>query len=82
MILAINIYAWTNSWYWVLAIYNMYITCNRNMGFNDKMKYFLLIFLLISCSRDFSIDPTTTISKEIIKFLYDESKPKPVMEWD
>ena len=50
------------------------------MGFNDKMKYFLLIFLLISCSRDFSIDPTTTISKEIIKFLYDESKPKPVME--
>ena len=50
------------------------------MGFNDKMKYFLLIFLLISCSRDFSIDPATTISKEIIKFLYDESKPKPVME--
>ncbi len=44
------------------------------------MKYFLLFLMIIGCSRDFSLDPTTTISKEIIKFLYEESKPKPVME--
>ena len=44
------------------------------------MKYILLFLLVTDCSRDFSLDPTTTISKEIIKFLYEESKPKPVME--
>jgi hypothetical protein len=44
------------------------------------MKYILLFLMIIGCSRDFSLDPTTTISKEIIKFLYEESKPKPVME--
>lgn len=44
------------------------------------MKYILLFLLVTGCSRDFSLDPTTTISKEIIKFLYEESKPKPVME--
>jgi len=44
------------------------------------MKYILLFLVIIGCSRDFSLDPTTTISKEIIKFLYEESKPKPVME--
>jgi len=44
------------------------------------MKYFLLFLLLIGCSRDFSINPTTTISKEIIKFLYEENKSKPVIE--
>ena len=44
------------------------------------MKHILLFLLVISCSRDFSFDPTTTISKEILKFLYEENKPKPVME--
>ena len=44
------------------------------------MKYLFIILILTNCSKDISFDPTTTISKEIIKFLYDESKPKPIME--
>jgi hypothetical protein len=45
------------------------------------MKYLILFLFLIGCSRDLSFDPTVTISKELIKFLYDESnKEKPVME--
>jgi hypothetical protein len=45
------------------------------------MKHLILFLFLISCSRDLSFDPTMTISKELIKFLYNESnKEKPVME--
>ena len=45
------------------------------------MRYLLLLFMLIGCSKDISFDPTTTISKEIIRFLYNESnKERPVME--
>ena len=45
------------------------------------MKYFILTLLLFSCSKDISFDPTTTIGKELIKFLYNESmKEGPVME--
>jgi len=45
------------------------------------MKHLILFLLLLSCSRDISFDPTTTISKELIRFLYNEStKEKPVME--
>ena len=45
------------------------------------MKYILIVFFLISCSRDISFDPATTIGKELIRFLYNESiKEGPVME--
>jgi hypothetical protein len=45
------------------------------------MKYLILLLILTSCSKDISFDPTTTISKEIIRFLYNESiKEGPVME--
>ncbi len=45
------------------------------------MKYVFVLLMLIGCSRDISFDPTTTIGKEIIKFLYNEStKEGPVME--
>jgi hypothetical protein len=45
------------------------------------MKYIFIFLLLISCSKDISFDPTTTIIKQTIKFLYDESsKETPVME--
>ena len=45
------------------------------------MRYVFILLLLIGCSKDMSFDPTITISKEIIKFLYNESnKEKPVME--
>ena len=45
------------------------------------MKYIFVILFLVSCSKDISFDPTTTIIKQTIKFLYDESnKEKPVME--
>ncbi len=45
------------------------------------MKYVFVLLMLIGCSRDISFDPTTTIGKEIIKFLYNEStKESPVME--
>ncbi len=45
------------------------------------MKHLILFLFMLSCSRDLSFDPTTTISKELIKFLYNEStKEKPVME--
>ena len=45
------------------------------------MKYILILLMLSSCSKDISFDPTTTIVKQTIKFLYDESnKEKPVME--
>jgi hypothetical protein len=37
--------------------------------------------MLMSCTRDVSFDPTVTISKEIIKFLYKESnKEEPAVE--
>ena len=37
--------------------------------------------MLVGCSKDISFDPTVTISKELIKFLYNESvKEGPVME--
>jgi hypothetical protein len=45
------------------------------------MKYLILFLFLIGCSRDLSFDPTITISKELIRFIYNEStKDKPVME--
>jgi hypothetical protein len=45
------------------------------------MKYIFIFLLFVSCSKDISFDPTTTIVKQTIKFLYDESnKEQPVME--
>jgi hypothetical protein len=45
------------------------------------MKYLILFLFLLNCSKDISFDPTITISKELIKFIYNESiKDKPVME--
>jgi hypothetical protein len=45
------------------------------------MKHLILFLFLLSCSKDISFDPTTTISKELIKFIYNEStKDKPVIE--
>lgn len=45
------------------------------------MKYIVILLVLLGCSRDISFDPTTTISKEIIRFLYKEStKEGAVME--
>lgn len=45
------------------------------------MKHLILFLFLLNCSKDVSFDPTVTISKEIVKFLYNEStKEKPVME--
>lgn len=45
------------------------------------MKHLILFLLLLNCSKDVSFDPTVTINKEIVKFLYNEStKEKPVME--
>ena len=45
------------------------------------MKYIFILLILTSCSKDIYFDPTTTIVKQTIKFLYDEStKEKPVME--
>jgi hypothetical protein len=37
--------------------------------------------MLVSCSKDISFDPATTIGNQLIKFLYNESKKeRPVME--
>jgi hypothetical protein len=45
------------------------------------MKYLILLLMLVNCSRDISFDPATTIGKELIRFLYNESmKEGPVME--
>ena len=45
------------------------------------MKYLILIILLTNCSKDISFDPGTTIVRQAIKFIYDESnKEKPVIE--
>ena len=45
------------------------------------MKYTVLLLMLVSCSRDISFDPTVTISKKLIKFLYKESnKERPAIE--
>jgi hypothetical protein len=45
------------------------------------MKYIFIFLLLVSCSKDISFDPGTTIVKQTIKFLYNEStKENPVME--
>lgn len=45
------------------------------------MKHLILFLFLLSCSKDISFDPTTTISKELIKFIYNEStKDKPAIE--
>ncbi len=45
------------------------------------MKYIFLLLMLVSCSKDISFDPATTILKQTVKFIYNESnKEKPVME--
>jgi len=45
------------------------------------MKYLILFLLLVNCSKDISFDPGTTILRQTIKFIYDEStKENPVME--
>ena len=45
------------------------------------MKYIFILLILTGCSKDISFDPTITISKELIKFLYNEStKEKAVIE--
>ncbi len=46
----------------------------------EKIKYFILILLLSSCSKDISFDPTVTIGKELIKFLYNESNKERTIE--
>jgi hypothetical protein len=44
------------------------------------MKY-LLLLMLLGCSKDISFDPATTIGNQLIKFLYKEStKERPVTE--
>ena len=41
----------------------------------------LLLVLLVNCSKDpVSFDPRVTISKEIIKFFYEETKEKSTIE--
>jgi len=45
------------------------------------MKYIFILLIVVSCSKDISFDPTTTISKELIKFLYNKAtKEDAVME--
>jgi len=45
------------------------------------MRWIIIFIILVGCSKDISFDPTVTISKELIKFLYNEStKEKAVME--
>jgi len=45
------------------------------------MKYLILFLILVNCSKDISFDPGTTIVRQAIRFIYDESnKEKPVME--
>lgn len=45
------------------------------------MRWIIIFILLVGCSKDISFDPTITISKELIKFLYNEStKEKEVIE--
>jgi len=45
------------------------------------MKYTFIFLLLVSCSKDISFDPGTTILRQTIKFIYDETtKENPVME--
>lgn len=45
------------------------------------MRWIIIFILLVGCSKDISFDPTVTISKELIKFLYNEStKEKAVIE--
>ena len=45
------------------------------------MKYLILFLLLVNCSKDISFDPGTTIVRQAIRFIYDEStKENPVME--
>jgi len=45
------------------------------------MKYIFMLLLLVGCSKDMSFDPTVTIGKELIKFLYNKSnKEKPAVE--
>jgi hypothetical protein len=45
------------------------------------MKYIFIVLLITGCSKDISFDPGTTIVRQVIKFIYDESgKEKQVME--
>jgi hypothetical protein len=44
------------------------------------MKYLLFFILLVNCSKDISFDPTVTISKELIKFLYNKSTKERTIE--
>jgi len=45
------------------------------------MKYIVLLLMLLGCSKDISFDPGTTIMRQTIRFIYDESiKENPVME--
>ena len=45
------------------------------------MKYIFIFLLLVSCSKDISFDLGTTIVRQAIRFIYDETtKENPVME--
>jgi hypothetical protein len=45
------------------------------------MKYIFILLVLSNCSKDISFDPTTTIFKHTVKFIYNETtKDNPVME--
>lgn len=45
------------------------------------MKHVVLLLMLVGCSKDISFDPKTTIAKELMKFIYNEtSKQNAVME--
>ena len=82
LILSIVIYKWKEKYLVTTAIG---VRSKRNVCLKfymkEKIKYLILILLLSNCSKDISFDPTVTIGKELIRFFYEESKERPVMEW-
>ena len=46
----------------------------RNLSYQSIVRLILIFILLSGCARDFDINPTTTIVRQLFKASYDETR--------
>jgi len=48
----------------------------RNITYQSIVRIILIFILLSGCAKDFDINPTTTIVRQLLKASYDETRVK------
>ena len=53
----------------------------RNITYQSIVRIILIFILLSGCVRDFDINPTTTIVRQLFKASYDETRVKVLADY-